>query len=65
VRIQADGNARPLITFSFRGEDLSRLADRYHRGEVLANLVQVRDKINLLRDILFKNKESRHAATHS
>ena len=58
IRVQLGINGRKSVTFSFRGEGLSNLADMYHRQEALANVVQIREKINLLRDILFKAREN-------
>ena len=58
VKVQAGINGRSTVTFSFRGESLSHLADMYHNEQALANVAQMREKLNLLRDILFKSRES-------
>jgi hypothetical protein len=62
IRVQTGINGRHTVTFSFRGEDLSALADMYHRQDALANVTQMREKINFLRDILFKARESKEMA---
>ena len=58
IKVQNGINGRNSITFSFRGKGLSRLADMYHRREALANVVQIREKINLLRDLLFQYRKN-------
>ena len=55
VKVQTGINGRKTVTFSFRGEGLSRLADMFHRQEALGNIAQIREKINFLRDVLFQN----------
>ena len=62
TRVQTGVTGRNTVTFSFQGEDLSALADMYHRQDALANVTQMREKINFLRDILFKARESKEIA---
>ncbi|MEW5816161.1 MAG: hypothetical protein AB1798_12300 [Spirochaetota bacterium] len=62
TQVQTGVTGHSTVTFSFRGKGLSRLADMYHKQEALANVVQIREKLNLLRDILFQQKEDRLAS---
>jgi len=55
IKVQLGINGHKSVTFSFRGEGLSRLAEMYHSREALANVAQIREKINFLRDLLFQN----------
>ena len=52
IKVQTGINGRKNVTFSFQGEGLGRLADMYYRQEALGNVAQIREKINLLRDIV-------------
>ncbi len=62
TRVQTGVTGRQTVTFSFQGENLSYLADMYHRQQALANVTLMREKINFLRDILFKAREGQESA---
>ena len=54
VEVQINRNGRTTVTFSFEGENLSQLARAYCNQEAVANVTQLREKINHLRDHIFQ-----------
>ncbi len=57
VDVQINRNGRETVIFSFKGENLSRMARAYCNQEAVANVTQLREKINLLRDYIFQTRE--------
>ncbi len=57
--IQVSRNGRESIMFCFQGKDLSRYAQSYCREETIANVTQLRSKLNFLRDLIFQQR-SKH-----
>jgi hypothetical protein len=51
--------ARGIAAFEISGEDLDRLDREYRSGKALVNPVQLRESLNLLRDMLFDLREMR------
>ncbi len=51
--------ARGIAAFEISGNDLDRLDQEYRSGKALVNPVQLRDSLNLLRDMLFDLRETR------
>jgi hypothetical protein len=51
--------ARGIAAFEISGDDLDRLDHEYRSGLALVNPVQLRDSLNLLRDMLFDLRETR------
>jgi hypothetical protein len=51
--------ARGIAAFEISGEDLDRLDREYRSGQALVNPVQLRESLNLLRDMLFDLREVR------
>lgn len=58
IDVQVSRNGRETVSFSFRGQNLSQLAKSYCQREALANVAQLREKINVLRDLIFQAKEN-------
>ena len=56
---QVSRNGRTTVMFSFRGKDLSRIAQEYCNERILANVVELRSRLNFLRDVIFQSKENR------
>ncbi len=56
--VQVSRNGRETVSFSFQGEELTQLARTYCEEEALANVAQLREKINLLRDLIFQSKRN-------
>ncbi|MFH1423059.1 MAG: hypothetical protein ABIH42_10160 [Planctomycetota bacterium] len=56
VDVQCNRNGRLTINFSFQGENLSRLAKDYCDNQAIANVTDLRDKLNKLRDLIFQAK---------
>ena len=50
---------RESILFVFSGEELTQLANSYYNQEALANVVDLRNKLNFLRDIIFESRKQR------
>jgi len=55
--VQVNRNGREGVSFSFQGEELTQLAKTYCQEQALANVIQLRTKINFLRDIIFQSKK--------
>lgn len=51
--------ARGIAAFEISGDDLDRLDHEYRSGQALVNPVQLRDSLNLLRDMLFDLRTER------
>ena len=51
--------ARGIAAFEISGHDLDRLDQEYRSGQALVNPVQLRDSLNLLRDMLFDLRDTR------
>ena len=51
--------ARGIAAFEISGENLDRLDHEYREGRALVNPVQLRESLNLLRDMLFDLRETR------
>jgi hypothetical protein len=51
--------ARGIAAFEISGTDLDRLGREYRSGKALVNPVQLRDSLNLLRDMLFDLRDTR------
>ena len=51
--------ARGIAAFEIGGENLDRLDHEYRSGRALVNPVQLRESLNLLRDMLFDPRETR------
>ena len=49
-------NGRNTVTFSFEGENLSKLAKDYSKQVAIANVSHLRKKLNHLRDLIFQHK---------
>ena len=45
---------RQIVSFCIAGDNLSRLDHAYRTGEAIVNPLQLKESLNLLRDILFK-----------
>ena len=52
-------NNNSSIQFCIQGENLQRLAKSYIKSEALANVIELRSKINYLRDIIFESRRQR------
>jgi hypothetical protein len=51
--------ARGIAAFEISGDNLEHLAREYRSGQALVNPVQLRESLNLLRDMLFDLRETR------
>jgi hypothetical protein len=61
-KVQVRNNGRKIATFLITGPDLDRLDSDYRAGRALVNPVQLRESLNHLRDVMFKqlrNQEGR------
>lgn len=58
VDVQFTRNGRETAMFSFQGEGLSQMAKAYCNNEALANVAQLRTRINDLRDLIFQARNS-------
>lgn len=56
--VQVTRSGRETVFFTFSGENLSRLAQSYCREQALANVCQLRRKMNDLRDLIFQAKQN-------
>ena len=54
AEIRVASNGRRIATFLITGEDLDRLDRDYRCGRALVNPVQLRESLNHLRDVLFR-----------
>ncbi len=59
VDFQVNHNGRTTVSFCLRGKNLSKLAKDYCNNQALANVTELRAKINLLRDIIFQSTKTR------
>ncbi|WP_372371345.1 hypothetical protein [Candidatus Uabimicrobium sp. HlEnr_7] len=57
--VQVSFEGRKSILFSIKGEDLNELAKSYYKQEALANVAELRAKLNFLRDIIFESRRQR------
>ena len=57
VDVQVSKNGRENITFIFHGEGLTRIAEAYCKEQAVANINQLRDKLNVLRDLIFQARK--------
>jgi len=57
--VQISFEGRESILFNLQGENLSELAKSYYRQEALANVIELRSKLNFLRDIIFESRKQR------
>lgn len=55
VDYQINCNGRRTVSFSFEGERLRQISQDYCTGQAIANVTQLRAKLNLLRDIIFQS----------
>jgi hypothetical protein len=51
--------SRGIAAFEISGDDLDRLDHEYRSGRALVNPVQLRESLNLLRDMLFDLRDRR------
>ncbi len=56
---QVSRNGRTTVMFSFRGQNLSQVAKEYCNERIQVNVVELRSKLNFLRDVIFQSKKSR------
>jgi hypothetical protein len=54
TQIRVRNNGRRIATFLITGKDLDRLDRDYRAGRALVNPVQLRESLNHLRDLMFK-----------
>jgi len=54
--------ARGIAAFEISGNDQDRLDREYRTGKALVNPVQLRESLNLLRDMLFDLRDRRRDA---
>lgn len=54
AEIRVGSNGKRIATFLITGEDLDRLDRDYRCGRALVNPVQLRESLNHLRDVLFR-----------
>ncbi len=59
VDFQVNNNGRTTVSFSLRGKNLSKLSKDYCNNQALANVTELRTKINMLRDIIFESSRNR------
>lgn len=59
VNLQKNTNGINTIEFSLKGENLSEAAQSYYKQEALANVVELRSKLNFLRDIIFESRKQK------
>ena len=57
--VQISFEGRESILFNLQGENLSELAKSYYKQEALANVIELRSKLNFLRDIIFESRRQR------
>lgn len=57
--VQISFEERESILFNLQGKDLSELAKSYYNQQALANVVELRNKLNFLRDIIFESRRQR------
>jgi len=55
---------RREVLFLISGEDVRELDIRYRTGQALVNPLQLRETLNLLRDIVFEKLRSGERRTH-
>ncbi len=56
--VQVTRSGRKTVFFTFSGENLSRLAQSYCQEQALANVCQLRRKMNDLRDLIFQARKN-------
>jgi len=52
VEVKALG--KNTVIFTFEAEDIYRMEVNYGRGEMLVNPAELRERLNLLRDLMFQ-----------
>ena len=55
--VQCSRNGRRTVIFTFSGEGLSRVARAYCKREAQANVTQLRERLNELRDHIFQARD--------
>jgi hypothetical protein len=59
ARVSGTRMRRSQVVFVIEGEALSEHDERYRLGRALVNPVQLRETLNLLRDLVFENVRMR------
>ena len=57
--VQISFKGRESILFNLQGDNLSELAKSYYKQEALANVIELRSKLNFLRDIIFESRRQK------
>ena len=57
VDVQFSKNGRLTAMFTFEGENLSHLAQKYCQDQAYANVTRLRRRINDLRDLIFQARD--------
>ena len=57
--VQISFEGRESVLFNLQGENLSELVKSYYKQEALANVIELRSKLNFLRDIIFESRRQR------
>jgi hypothetical protein len=57
--VRVRNNGRRIATFLITGSDLDRLDCDYRTGRALVNPLQLREALNHLRDVMFKELRGR------
>ena len=55
--VQISRHGRETVFFTFSGEGISRMAQAYCENKALANVTELRKKMNDLRDLVFQARE--------
>ena len=58
TNIQINRNSCASINFTFSGKNLNALAQDYYAEKAQANVAQLREKLNFLKDIIFESKRN-------
>ena len=58
IDFQVSHNGRRTVMFTFCGKGLSRIAQQYCDEQIQTNVVQLRARLNFLRDVIFQSKEN-------
>ena len=57
IDVQVSRNGRLTVNFTFAGENLSRAAHAYCNNKAIANVTQLREQLNRLRDLIFQARQ--------
>ncbi|GJM17589.1 MAG: hypothetical protein DHS20C13_29160 [Thermodesulfobacteriota bacterium] len=60
VDFQVSRSSRTIVSFVFSGKNLTQLAQEYCQEEAEANIVQLRSRLNYLRDIIFESTKRKY-----